>query len=341
MPEIGRMVREEYSNLLPDGQKGEGGRGEAMGRTVRLGSLILTVLVGFQITLSGCSLGDGPHPPPPEEFLVFSGATDVRVAPEGRGLTHYSIENSNEPWAIQLLRVDLSTCDLGLQVLEAPVANGEGPGRTTVSALMSGRQGEVVAGVNGDFFTPEGLPVGTEVVGGETRRVRGRPALAWKPHNDPWVGIPRVEGDSELVVGWSVPRIEGDGLTEVIGGFPLLLQAGARVGDLEVSQRASFAAERHPRTAVGFDSDSELLWVVVVDGRQPDHSMGMTLPELTALFETLGVEEAINLDGGGSSVMVVGGAVVSHPSDAEGERPVVNALGIVRDPGFCSSSDQG
>ncbi len=85
--------------------------------------------------------------------------------------------------------------------------------------------------------------------------------------------------------------MEGDGLTEVIGGFPLLLQEGGRVGDLEVSQRASFAAERHPRTAVGFDADSELLWVVVVDGRQPDHSLGMTLPELTALFEALGCRE--------------------------------------------------
>jgi exopolysaccharide biosynthesis protein len=61
----------------------------------------------------------------------------------------------------------------------------------------------------------------------------------------------------------------------------------------------------------------------------------MTLPELTALFEALGVRDAINLDGGGSTVMVVGGEAVSHPSDAEGERPVVNALGIRWDPAFC------
>jgi exopolysaccharide biosynthesis protein len=121
----------------------------------------------------------------------------------------------------------------------------------------------------------------------------------------------------------------------VIGGFPLLLEGGARVGDLEVTERPSFAAERHPRTAVGFDADEDLLWVIVVDGRQPGLSVGMSLPELAGLFEALGVENAMNLDGGGSTVMVLGEAAVSSPSDAEGERPVVNALGIFRDAAFC------
>jgi hypothetical protein len=151
------------------------------------------------------------------------------------------------------------------------------------------------------------------------------------------MGTPTLQEDSVLRVGWELPRLQGDGETEVIGGFPLLLSRGERVGDLEVSQRPSFAAERHPRTAVGFDNDQDLLWVVVVDGRQPGYSVGMTLPELTLLFEALGVEEALNLDGGGSSVMVWNGAAVSRPSDADGERPVVNALSIRRDPGFCGS----
>jgi exopolysaccharide biosynthesis protein len=52
-------------------------------------------------------------------------------------------------------------------------------------------------------------------------------------------------------------------------------------------------------------------------------------------MEALGVDEAVNLDGGGSSVMVLEGKIVNSPSDPEGERPVVNALGIRRDPGLC------
>ncbi|NJD19939.1 MAG: phosphodiester glycosidase family protein, partial [Gemmatimonadetes bacterium] len=77
------------------------------------------------------------------------------------------------------------------------------------------------------------------------------------------------------------------------------------------------------------------LWLVVVDGRQAPHSLGMTLPELTELLEALGAEEALNLDGGGSSVMVVRGAVHNRPSDEAGERAVVNALALVRDPAAC------
>ena len=79
-----------------------------------------------------------------------------------------------------------------------------------------------------------------------------------------------------------------------------------------MEDRPSFSAARHPRTAVGFDSDENLLWIIVVDGRQPGYSDGMTLPELAGVFEALGVEEAVNLDGGGSTVMVLGGEAVSR-----------------------------
>jgi exopolysaccharide biosynthesis protein len=132
-----------------------------------------------------------------------------------------------------------------------------------------------------------------------------------------------------------MPLDVADGVSEVVGGFPLLLQGGMRAGDLQVAALPSFAAARHPRTAVGFDAFRKLLWIVVVDGRQEGHSEGMTLPELTRLFEGLAVTDAINLDGGGSAVMVLDGVKVSHPSDADGERPVVNALGVMRDRAFC------
>jgi exopolysaccharide biosynthesis protein len=105
------------------------------------------------------------------------------------------------------------------------------------------------------------------------------------------------------------------------------------VGDLELSERPEFAAERNPRTAVGLDSDRDVLWFVVVDGRRGE--AGMTLPELASFFQSLGVGDAINLDGGGSSVMVVRNSVVSRPSVPWGERPVVNALVLRRDASYC------
>jgi exopolysaccharide biosynthesis protein len=74
---------------------------------------------------------------------------------------------------------------------------------------------------------------------------------------------------------------------------------------------------------------------MVVDGRQGSYSSGMTLAELTdALFAT-GAAEALNLDGGGSSVMLAQGRTMNRPSDEDGERAVRNALAIVSDPTFC------
>lgn len=112
----------------------------------------------------------------------------------------------------------------------------------------------------------------------------------------------------------------------VVGGGPVLLRGGQPE---EPAAGESFAEEfrtrRHPRTAVGLRSDGTLM-LVTVDGRQPERSVGMTLGELAALMKELGADGALNLDGGGSTTMVVAGRVVNGPSDAGGERPVSDAL---------------
>jgi exopolysaccharide biosynthesis protein len=72
-------------------------------------------------------------------------------------------------------------------------------------------------------------------------------------------------------------------------------------------------------------------WVlVVVDGRQPQLSRGMTLQELAGLMSSLGCGDALNLDGGGSSTLYIQGSVVNSPSDAGIERPVSDAILIFR-----------
>lgn len=73
-------------------------------------------------------------------------------------------------------------------------------------------------------------------------------------------------------------------------------------------------AERHPRTAIGFNADSTKLYFVVVDGRHLT-STGVTLKEMKGIFDALGAVTAVNLDGGGSSCMVVNDEVINHPSD--------------------------
>lgn len=113
-------------------------------------------------------------------------------------------------------------------------------------------------------------------------------------------------------------------ITEMIAGDPQMLRAGMSLAPFA----GTVAAERHPRTAIAVTSDRKAL-LVTVDGRQPGYSVGMTLVELTDLLTRLGAREATNVDGGGSTTMVVNGRVSNRPSDATGERPVANALGVV------------
>jgi len=112
----------------------------------------------------------------------------------------------------------------------------------------------------------------------------------------------------------------------IIGSGPQLVAAGKASSTSEFEHFSEeFSRTRHPRTAVGVRSDGHLV-LVTVDGRQPKISVGMTIDELTALMIELGCVEAINLDGGGSTTMVIKGKVVNNPSDQTGERPVSNAL---------------
>ena len=76
---------------------------------------------------------------------------------------------------------------------------------------------------------------------------------------------------------------------------------------------------------IGVDRQG-FIWLVAVDGRRPDHSLGMTFAELERLSDRLDLTDALNLDGGGSTTMVVNGQVVNRPSDPTGPRAVSDAL---------------
>jgi uncharacterized membrane protein (UPF0136 family) len=117
---------------------------------------------------------------------------------------------------------------------------------------------------------------------------------------------------------------------QLIGGLPRLIRDGnISIEWKKEKVRESFSTKRHPRTAVGYTKDKQKVMLFVVDGRQPGYSMGMTLPKLAAYMLEWNVYQGVNLDGGGSTTMVVNGAVVNMPSDANGERPVANALMVV------------
>ena len=111
---------------------------------------------------------------------------------------------------------------------------------------------------------------------------------------------------------------------DVVGGAPLLLLDGAPTGVCEP------ACGPQPRTGVGVTSSGKIL-LVVVDGRQPRWSLGPTSTEFAQIMADLGAVTALNLDGGGSSEMVVEGEVVNRPSDGH-ERSITNAILVLPGP---------
>lgn len=118
----------------------------------------------------------------------------------------------------------------------------------------------------------------------------------------------------------------------LVGGWPRIVEAGKNVALLADSIEGTpprFSRARHPRTAVGISRDSATVYLVVVDGRQ-EASVGMTLEELATAMIALGAFEALNLDGGGSTALVVRDSIVNVPSDPNGERPVGNAIVVTR-----------
>jgi hypothetical protein len=114
---------------------------------------------------------------------------------------------------------------------------------------------------------------------------------------------------------------------ELVGGYPMLLRDGRRVFENTPAIISGFSVTQHPRTAVATLADGSLI-LMAVDGRS-DASKGMSLTQLTDFLASLGAVNALNLDGGGSTVMLVRDSIVNHPTDKDGERAVANALVVL------------
>jgi len=104
-----------------------------------------------------------------------------------------------------------------------------------------------------------------------------------------------------------------------ISFIPVLLKGGRKI-DIPSSWRYT----KHPRTILGRYANEDLL-LIVVDGRQAYWSKGVTLERLQEKLQDLGVQDAYNLDGGGSSTFYFNGYVLNKPSDGA-ERPIANAI---------------
>ena len=220
-------------------------------------------------------------------------------------------------------------------VVTAPLADRSDEALLTPTDSWARAQGVVVA-VNANFFAKGTAAangdVGADILGLSVSDGRVvSPARSYGGAADPAL---IVRDDGGAVVARSAST---EGVRDAVAGIgasasdslpgTLLVTDGANTG---ATARVEPLA-RHPRTAAGVSADGRTLYLVAIDGRQAGWSVGLTLPELADVLIGLGADDAVNLDGGGSTAFVHqpadGDRIINKPSDGR-FRPVANHLGV-------------
>ncbi len=227
------------------------------------------------------------------------------------------------PWPnsrVHVLQLDLREPSLRLQV-SPPQARA-----LTVDVLAA--DPAVLASFNASFFdrrhTPRGLTVSDGTVWPQVLLPTESPALA----------CDRVQRcEIYFAPGAAAPAH----WFNAVAGTPWLVRDGQARVAADDTTCASLCGYLHPRTAIGLDASGLTLTVVLAEGRRaalgvgPNAAVGVALAPLAAWMQSLGVHQAINLDGGGSSTLwLQGRAVMARPANEPNERAISTALQIVR-----------
>ena len=260
---------------------------------------------------------------------------ETTVTSPFRGVTHYHrVEPAGAvvPREVVMDIVAIERSAPGLGFLTTP-GNGDAPGEFTAQTTSQFvQQHNLQLGLNGDFFSLVGTGPNGEIYRDVTNLAASNGALI-----SAWPASPgTVRGALNISAG-NVPTLvrpaSGSGGTfntnpvltphNAIGGSDRMIDNGVIV------LTSAFANEVHPRTVVGYNTTHVFLFTV--DGRQAGYSMGMNLHEIANLLKNeYGVTHALNLDGGGSTTLVMADPttrVVNRPSDGT-ERRNGNNLGV-------------
>lgn len=265
--------------------------------------------------------------------------------------------NYNRPVRAWYIDIDLSDTNIVIKPVMYEGSYGE-----TVSSIVSRNNGYV--GINGGFFysgvalglvQTDGImlcaPLTTIVRSGETYyptraafgiKPHGAPDVTWTymwqntiysyPYPNPnYQGNPASPPDPTLFT----PNAEPWNTCQSIGGGPNLVSSG--VVNVTYEEEVFWGSgveldDNDPRTAIGYTSDNHVI-MFAVDGRQgqSNWSLGLSIPEVAETMISLGCVEAMGLDGGGSTTVIVVDSLLNKPSDGS-QRQVANALVVMPKP---------
>jgi hypothetical protein len=281
-------------------------------------TLLIIVAILF---LLGAGWYGYTHRPAPESIhqVLFEGVTYTR-----------DVRSEPRPLVIHVIAVDLSAPEV-----EFLVTPGDPDRNQPLLARKTSRfldEFGLQVAVNGDFFTPwhSNSPIDYEPHAGD-------PVDVWGFASSRGVIYSQAEktGATLYISEDNRPSFR-EPIGEVfnaISGNPMILEEGEVAIDL---QAHAYHSTLHPRTVVALDADATRLIILLVDGRQPNYSEGVTMAELAGILREYGAYSALNLDGGGSTTLAIEGesgepVLLNSPIDNRipgRERPVANHLGI-------------
>lgn len=236
------------------------------------------------------------------------------------GIEKKYIINEDLPIAVYAFRIDLQHSDRQVLVSSLEPKGDFETRSKTVSGFA--RQYDTLVAINATTFSPyreeEGLGVNLTTLSIHEGEIQS-------PQKDPMAAL-MVMTDGSVELHW--PPFDYSRIRYAAGSGPLYLLEGKNRGRTD---------QRHPRSGVGLSRDGRYLILMVIDGRKNDYSVGATMAEAANWMRDLGAWTAMNLDGGGSSALVLKDPetgdwiTVNEPSGPPGrgqERAVANHIGI-------------
>lgn len=252
-----------------------------------------------------------------------------------RGVTYRQEVRTDPPLRLHIVTIDLT--DPAIRLVVRPGGDdpdGEGPWNTVLRPVSSvaSREGLDVA-INGDFFSgKDRLPI----VGSYFEGNWAKPVGMAMSDGKVWCkGATRpalvVDAAGKVTIGAPAPLVAK--ARQIVAGNAMVLTKGKVVGVADAPA---------PRTGAGIDATGGRLVLLVIDGRQPNFSAGVSQRQLGEELLKLGCIDGLNLDGGGSTTLVMRDAesgqwrILNRPSDGHEspvpmsvERPVANVFGVV------------
>lgn len=262
----------------------------------------------------------------------------------------YKVERFSRPGPLAgvVATIDLTHPHVQLKVVlsDDRDPDGDGPcvGQLDV-ASNAARKNDFVVTLNASFF---GAPLVREMDGQKVRYFVGNCTMpvGWHVSNGKTISRPAgdklratmlVMEDGSIALRPDVREIPAKTRYAVSGNAMVLVD-----GEIVSKDKGG---TRHPRSVVGISADGKTLYLVAVDGRQEGFSRGANMVELGELMNQIGAHHAINLDGGGSTAMIVKDmrtgafAVANQPSEVSTqgfpvrmERPVADVIGVLIAP---------